>query len=96
MIETPVSESLFNIAVDTGDGPLYFGSSEGCKFKQPNLNVSKISFGSKIPYAPTTAKSASQLFNSLMSISACSASGRTATVAAEVCTRPCVSVLGTL
>ena len=53
----------------TGEGPLYLGKIEGCMFKQPNLNESKIFLGSMIPYAATTATSAPQLFKFLRSVS---------------------------
>ena len=53
MTVAPVVVSPSSMALTTGDGPRYFGSSDGCMFRQPSLGSSSISVGRNKPYAAT-------------------------------------------
>ena len=49
----PVCFSPFRMAVATGDGPRYLGSSEGCTFTDPRRGIFNTSVGRIFPYAAT-------------------------------------------
>ena len=65
IIVTPVYLSPARIVDDTGEAPLYLGKSEGWRLIQPCRKALSTSGGNKIPYAATTAISASVSYTHL-------------------------------